>query len=417
MPPVAVDPRTRLRGRTTSYLLVLGGSLACCAPAVAAGPGGAAPDPAPVLRTLECRSACAGVATAAPGALIRARGRDLGGVVEVVFLGAAGSRDDVAARPQRVGRETLTVRVPARARTGPLMATDRDGRRSAPTRALLTVETEPEPRDDAPSAALPAPARPGSGGSAPEIDARVSARKVFFAGRAASLSYLIRDTGPVEVTVQLVRRADDTAIVTWRPGRVAPGAPRTITWDGLAGGRLQREGRYEFRVFARGAQGARASSSAEQDVPGDAPGAFTFLRHRFPIGGAHDFGGGAGRFGAGRSGRSHQGQDVFARCGTPLVAARGGVVKTRQYHSAAGNYLIIDGERTGSDYGYMHLQRPALVDRGDRVQTGQLIGYVGQTGRAEGCHLHFELWSSPGWYSGGRPLDPLGALRAWDRVS
>jgi murein DD-endopeptidase MepM/ murein hydrolase activator NlpD len=93
------------------------------------------------------------------------------------------------------------------------------------------------------------------------------------------------------------------------------------------------------------------------------------------------------------------------------------VVRFRQYQSRAGNYLIIDGERTGIDYGYMHLRSPALVNPGDRVYTGQLIGYVGQTGDATACHLHFEMWTAPGWYDGGHPFDPLPSLMAWDKVS
>ena len=48
------------------------------------------------------------------------------------------------------------------------------------------------------------------------------------------------------------------------------------------------------------------------------------------------------------------------------------------------------------------------------VYTGQRIGSVGQTGNANGCHLHFELWNAPGWYEGGAAFDPLPALMAWD---
>ena len=54
-----------------------------------------------------------------------------------------------------------------------------------------------------------------------------------------------------------------------------------------------------------------------------------------------------------------------------------------------------------------------LVKKGDRVRTGQPIGYVGSTGAASACHLHFEIWAAPGWYSGGRPTDPLPTLRSW----
>ena len=139
--------------------------------------------------------------------------------------------------------------------------------------------------------------------------------------------------------------------------------------------------------------------------------------HVFPIRGRHDFGGAGAVFGTGRVGHSHQGHDVFARCGTPLVAARGGKVQFEEYHAAGGHYLVIDGDGTGVDYAYMHLVEASPFDVGDRVRTGQRIGSVGDSGNARGCHLHFEMWRAPGWYSGGRPFDPLRALKAWDSWS
>ena len=170
---------------------------------------------------------------------------------------------------------------------------------------------------------------------------------------------------------------------------------------------------YAFRISALGAStaGLRAAPSA----PGDE--SVSLYGHVFPVRGAHDFGSGGAHFGAGRSGHSHQGQDVFAACGTPLVAARGGKVKFAGFHAAAGYYVVIDGKGTDADYAYMHLRQRAAVQVGDPVYTGQDLGEVGDTGNAAGCHLHFEEWSAPGWYDGGRPFDPLPDLRRWDRTS
>ena len=132
----------------------------------------------------------------------------------------------------------------------------------------------------------------------------------------------------------------------------------------------------------------------------------------FPIRGKHDLGQSAtNNFGGGRN---HRGQDLFARCGTPLVVAEGGTVREAKNDGAAGNFAVITGDATGRDYVYMHMQAAALVRKGDHVSTGQPLGKVGDTGRATGCHLHFELWSAPGWYAGGSAFNPLPDLRAWD---
>ena len=135
----------------------------------------------------------------------------------------------------------------------------------------------------------------------------------------------------------------------------------------------------------------------------------------FPVAGPHDYGGDGARFGRARSGHSHQGHDVFARCGTPLLAARAGRVRYAGYQAAAGHYVVIDGATPDIDYAYMHLEKPATFRTATAVATGAQIGTVGESGNARGCHLHFELWSAPGWYEGGRPFDPLPQLRAWDR--
>ncbi|UTI63353.1 M23 family metallopeptidase [Paraconexibacter antarcticus] len=131
----------------------------------------------------------------------------------------------------------------------------------------------------------------------------------------------------------------------------------------------------------------------------------------FPIKGKHDLGQTAtNNFGGPRD---HKGQDLFAACGTPMVAALGGTVTMAKFESRAGNYAVIT-DRSGQSEVYMHMRAPALVSTGQRVETGQPIGEVGDTGDANGCHLHFELWTAPGWYSGGHAIDPLPALRRWD---
>ena len=131
----------------------------------------------------------------------------------------------------------------------------------------------------------------------------------------------------------------------------------------------------------------------------------------FPVQGKYDFGTEVNRFGGGRG---HKGQDVFATCGTPVVAALSGRVTLAKWQDRAGNYVVIKAS-DGTGQAYMHLQRPASVEKGQTVTAGEPIGLVGDTGRASGCHLHFELWTAPGWYEGGEPIDPLPALRQWAR--
>jgi murein DD-endopeptidase MepM/ murein hydrolase activator NlpD len=127
----------------------------------------------------------------------------------------------------------------------------------------------------------------------------------------------------------------------------------------------------------------------------------------FPVAGRYGFGTSVNAFGGGRN---HQGQDILAACGTPVVSAKAGEVEWVRWHDAAGNYAVITAA-DGTSQAYMHLLKPATVVRGDRVEAGQRIGVVGQTGRASACHLHFELWTAPGWYQGGAPIDPMPFLR------
>jgi murein DD-endopeptidase MepM/ murein hydrolase activator NlpD len=140
--------------------------------------------------------------------------------------------------------------------------------------------------------------------------------------------------------------------------------------------------------------------------------------HVFPVQGKHSFGGKDARFGAGRPGHRHQGQDILADEGTPVAAPRGGTITWRSFQrKGAGYYLVLEAVMEPYTYVFMHLQRGSLQARvGDRVRSGQVLGAVGSTGSADGPHLHFEIWRGR-WAKGGEPIDPLPYLAVWDAIS
>lgn len=261
---------------------------------------------------------------------------------------------------------------------------------------------------------------PSAGSSLTLLSATTTPRKSFYYGvRFPRLTYSIdSDQTQNDLRVDVIDENDETVRSFFR-NDVAPNVADSIRWDGATSeNRPAPNGHYSFRIAPQTsgptASRLRASSSSTGEPLNLG---FDLYAYAFPILGAHDFGGAAGRFGAGRAGHTHEGQDVMAACGTPLVAARGGRVQYSGYQGAAGNYIVIDGKGTGYDMGYMHLLEPSPLQEGEVVRTGQPIGIVGQTGDATACHLHFEIWTAPGWYEGGSPIDPLPYLKQWDEYS
>jgi murein DD-endopeptidase MepM/ murein hydrolase activator NlpD len=129
----------------------------------------------------------------------------------------------------------------------------------------------------------------------------------------------------------------------------------------------------------------------------------------FPLLAEPDWGEADARFGAYRSGHSHEGQDVFAPAGTPLVAIRDGRVVETGDDGGRGNYIAIWSRETDSTYLYLHMQSPARHQPGDRVRVGERVGAVGCTGSCWGDHLHFEVRRGRG--TTGAPHDPLALLQ------
>ncbi len=289
---------------------------------------------------------------------------------------------------------------------------------AAPALALTGGAPTPGGAPPSPPSHSGTPDPSPSAGTLTLLSAKTWPRKSFYYGaRSPRLRYEIgSDQASNDLRIDVVNEAGET-IKSFFRNDVAPETPDSVRWDGTGGGgRPAGNGHYTFRISAQtGGRIARPASSASSVEPLSL--GFELYAYAFPILGPHDYGGPEGRFGAARAGHTHEGQDVMAKCGTPLIAARGGRVQYSGYQAAAGNYLVIDGKGTGYDFAYMHLLEPSPLQEGTPVRTGEPIGLVGQTGDATACHLHFEIWTAPGWYEGGSPIDPLPFLKQWDAYS
>jgi len=296
--------------------------------------------------------------------------------------------------------------------------------------------------DTAPTTApVPAPSQPsgesGSGGASyrpaltkPKKTARrirkrrdrpvlasfqISRTALFAYGQPATVRYQVNDSSRyVRVTLAFVKVGARGALYRYRLGRKRTGVPHSFRWRGISGQGLAPQGQYHFRISARDPDGNRLVRSSQ--AVGGAP--VNLRDHRFPVLGAHDFGGRDARFGASRPGHTHQGQDITAAEGTPVVAPRAGLITWRAYQAGgAGYYLVLAGQDEPFNYVFMHLKSGSiLVRQGDQVQTGQPLAQVGSTGGSSGPHLHFEIWDGP-WFNGGHAIDPLPNLQSWDAYS
>jgi murein DD-endopeptidase MepM/ murein hydrolase activator NlpD len=89
--------------------------------------------------------------------------------------------------------------------------------------------------------------------------------------------------------------------------------------------------------------------------------------------------------------RNHPGTDFAAPTGTPIYAAGDGIVERASRYGSYGNYIRIRHNGTYKT-AYAHLSKYGRgIKKGKRVKQGQIIGYVGATGRVTGAHLHYEV--------------------------
>jgi len=135
----------------------------------------------------------------------------------------------------------------------------------------------------------------------------------------------------------------------------------------------------------------------------------------FPVAGSHTYGDGIG---AKRKGHTHQGQDILAAQGTPVVAPLAGTILYVDFQAAGAGYYVVEQAVDGRAFFFAHCQKGSFaVAPGVAVGAGQRLCLVGHSGDAEGPHLHFEIWVG-GWRvdANSHFVDPLPALRSWDRL-
>ena len=288
-------------------------------------------------------------------------------------------------------------------------------------------------------------APPGGGSAAPDgeggsaagdvrlrralIRAFAVAPRSLTQGQAARFSLRVSGLRPgLRARVEL-RQGRTGRVIRVSLGAIQAGRPVHVRWSGtnrLAPAayvaHLVVVDRYgDAALSARTARRARLRVIAPAPSPPPAPSpapapAPPSGDTAFPIAGPHDYGGPDSRFGAGRAGHTHQGQDVAAAEGTPLVAPRPGTITTVDYQAGGAGYYVVEADADGTHwYVFMHLEEGSTaVTEGQQVGVGQRLGSVGATGDATGPHLHFEEWIGP-WQAGGHAVDPLPLLQSWDQ--
>jgi murein DD-endopeptidase MepM/ murein hydrolase activator NlpD len=155
------------------------------------------------------------------------------------------------------------------------------------------------------------------------------------------------------------------------------------------------------------------SGPLEQEAARAESGPDRLGRRFHPVRGPVGYGEAEAAFGNAR-GRPHDGQDIFAAAGTPVIAPADGVVAESGSDGGRGNWLAIYDPKRKLTYSYFHLLTPGAVAAGDRVEAGQTLGRVGCSGSCWGDHLHFEIRRGRGPY--GAAIDPMPSLQRWQRL-
>ncbi len=170
---------------------------------------------------------------------------------------------------------------------------------------------------------------------------------------------------------------------------------------------MKRTGIVGPKLLRRLGLPSRTAAAAPAAAPA-APATTTYLKV-FPVSGEYTY---FDDFGAPRGQRSHQGIDIMADRGTPLVAVNDGVIaKLSRAETSLGGVYVWLRRADGVQYYYAHMDAIAEgLEVGTRISVGQVVGTVGNTGDARSAppHLHFEIRNA--W----TPINPYPHLQAVD---
>lgn len=267
---------------------------------------------------------------------------------------------------------------------------------------IAAAATSAPPPPSAPPASSPAPAaNPAPAAAAPATPAPIVLR---LGATGTAVRHLQRE---------LRRRGLKVAV----DGEFGPKTKRAVqrvqrrfgmTRTGVAGPPLLKRLGLFKKIRAASAKVA-APLAAAATPPAVVPGASPYL-DLFPVVGENTY---SDDFGAPRHQGAHEGVDIMAAKGTPLVAvAAGTVLRLSRVETGLAGLSVWLKRADGTEYFYAHMDTVADgLDAGSAVAVGQVIGTVGNTGDARygAHHLHFEI--HPG---GGGPTDPYPHLMSVD---
>ena len=251
-------------------------------------------------------------------------------------------------------------------------------------------------------------------------------------GGKVRIKLRVDERGVKRVSARVVVLKSGVAAARFSLGKIRTGRTLRLVWPRK---HVPAAGSYVVRLHVKDPHGstlARASAStgksrlvvrprprpekSQPEPPAQPTPIVPALHGVFPVAGVHTFGNDDSRASAPPAAATATRARTSWPRGHPGRRARStGIRFVDNQPSGAGHYVVLAAD-DGRTFFFAHLVAGSIsVAEGARVSAGQQIAQVGSTGSSTGPHLHFEIWEG-GWRDlGGKPIDPLPQLLAWDR--